>query len=515
MLVRSAIKRSGFFVISPIEITLQAYLQGNPLSNESVSSFVVNQRPQIKSINDFVFIHRLADKYCFDGPAQKPRYDGVIDYLKSGDLDISSESTTHLSVLISVLADSKVALNDLLHRCITEILDRDEETREIARICKGLARLANEEYPYDGILLCQLTEELRKTKPILDIEHLISCLELASADIRFDLSDFYGEISLMGPLMTPSQAAQSLVYLCSIDAVSENYFKAVSAIVANILSCGKLSRGDTVKAVASLGRIGAMSKRCRGLLTKTRLDTLSDEAISIVTAAITTSPTTGDDEEKLDTSQLKIFKSDLKNILDRIDSAKFTTIVRAVYGSVMLGEIVSEEKIARLFKKVGDIDLPEETRVQLCELALLFPGVERGEMVSSLIRSQIDSEKRSFEDSRIGQEVMKFFEADTISSLGETGLPAIRIGEKFIDVENLRNPCTRKIRSKIAENLGLKYKVVDSLSWFSGTPEERKEWLESDDVFMNNSAVHTGKNMEVPKIENVPHFQYVRKIDLR
>jgi hypothetical protein len=102
----------------------------------------------------------------------------------------------------------------------------------------------------------------------------------------------------------------------------------------------------------------------------------------------------------------------------------------------------------------------------------------------------------------------------------EGGLPLIPGPDGIVfDVDSYTNPCSRLMRSRIAEKSGIKYKVVDPLSWSAS--EDKKAYLDalvvSDQVFGMTSSIQTGGDIQRidPEAPKTPFFGYIRKIDLK
>jgi hypothetical protein len=87
-----------------------------------------------------------------------------------------------------------------------------------------------------------------------------------------------------------------------------------------------------------------------------------------------------------------------------------------------------------------------------------------------------------------------------------------------LDCDSLFNPFSRVVRSKVAEKLGLKYRVIDPISWLAA--DDKAEYLENlcsnEFVFACDSLVQTGADVrQDPDQPKSPFFGYIRKIDLK
>ena len=514
------IRRSPYHIVSPIEVTLTNFLQGRPLSNATVSEFISNQKPKLDSVPDFVYIHKLAGQFCFEGPARAPRSREVMEYLKNSTRDFPLESvpSSALSVLISCLTESPVG-PELLARAVHEMLTRDEPLtpRFLGRVCKGAAALISSGQPV--LFLEDLSAVVDQNASQLTTSEISQVLEFCRVTGEI-CESLLNRIVRVAPLMPPSEAAGALTVLCSVNPRSPAHAAALSQLKLNVVRSEKPGRQLISVALASLGRIGAMTRSLSAILFKHGLDRMSAHDISVMAAGILTSPVAIEEDQRLNTHFVKFLNSELKSVVENASKGDLSTAVRAVYAGSNMTKLVSEETVKTLFERSTSSEacLSEETRTQIVEISLMFPQVAKSNELSSLIYDTVVAERAAMSSDPLVQAVMQHFKVTELSSWSDAGLPVIQVGETFIDIDLLSRATSRSVRAALASKEGLKYKVIDGLSWYSletGRESAISEWMDEDKPFWNVTDVQSAKDMEKPEKSPTPFFTYVRKIDLR
>ena len=216
-MLRSARRSCPFWAVSPLEVTLSQFTESRLLTNENVSDYLVNQKPQIQNLNDFVFVHRLAGEYCFRDRLSADSDAAVAEYLRStaSGLSVESITTTGLSVLISCLADSTLSeLNELLATSLREICHRNDqaswEPRVIARMCKGFAKLVSASESIDDESVAFLNARIPQVNwSESKIPQIMQVWELLAVESRCEApARLVGHTRLLVPFMAKPDAAR-------------------------------------------------------------------------------------------------------------------------------------------------------------------------------------------------------------------------------------------------------------------------------------------------------------------
>jgi len=202
--------RLSTYVVSKIEPALHRFAEGRLLNEELVCEFVSNQKPAIKSIQDLIFMHRLAQAHV------RTPVEEIKTYLYSATDQLSESlpniATGHLSVLCSCLADSPFQNTTLLRQTISEILGRTEEQiapRMIARMCKGLLKLSTSKKEEVSEIVDRL-QTLVDSIPAIDL-HVTDILNLASAGNQINLRpNVVKHAETLVPFMSDAQARKAL-----------------------------------------------------------------------------------------------------------------------------------------------------------------------------------------------------------------------------------------------------------------------------------------------------------------
>lgn len=210
-MLRTSPYRVSSFVVSRIEPALHRFAEGRPLTEELVSEFALNQKPVIESVQDLVFMHRLVQAHV-PSPSNE-----LNEFLSQSSIKIfnslESISTSHLSVICSCLADSNPSNADLLEQSISELLRRTEEsfpTRIVARMCKGVARLAKLRKDKDLNEVRTRLQEILETVPVIDL-HVNDIIHIASAGNLIEIPEHVMKhAEVLVPFMSDVQARRAL-----------------------------------------------------------------------------------------------------------------------------------------------------------------------------------------------------------------------------------------------------------------------------------------------------------------
>jgi hypothetical protein len=218
-------RRACSFVISRFENAFKRFTEGKPIDGKAVADFFVEQQPSPGSIHDLVYLHRLAQSYIRNPPAEIKKLldERTVDVMA----DCETLSSGQLSVLISCLTDWRASPDLNLTRAVQTILDREHLTlqpRIFARICKGIACLAKTKEE-NMQLFAQKAQELLHRVPVAEVlvSDMIEIANLAaSKSVNFTIThDFLEHAKLLVPFMSDTQARRSLDIFSKIEGSSE------------------------------------------------------------------------------------------------------------------------------------------------------------------------------------------------------------------------------------------------------------------------------------------------------
>jgi hypothetical protein len=282
----------------------------------------------------------------------------------------------------------------------------------------------------------------------------------------------------------------------------------VNALKKNI-STSDISGSLAVRAIASLCRIGSLTRYDRHLLFKRGLDRVSDRYISILAMSLYCMSGRGELDPKFVRA---ICEKNLRNLITK--DVSMDVSVRAGYALMGLvgSEAVSSEQLKIWITSLDLANVSFETRNQLVEMILASSyDVEASELISIHVK---DEKERLLKDPVVAQ-VMEILDLENFFDMKDMqcSLPVLAGGNGVFegvvfDVDSYSNPCSRKIRGKIAEKFGVNYKVVDPISWFAATDKS----LYLDSLARDEQAVD---QVDRPEAKKTPFFGYIRKIDLK
>ena len=467
--------------LASLEASLAEFTAGRMLDGNLVSEFLSIAKPSMSSPAEVVFFRRLANTYC-------PDHEQYADALEP-----SSVPTLALSVVVSCLADSSPTQLPLLELCVRELISRQPgEPRVLARLCKGVVKLAR----------MDLVEEVAGSLENADWSkftpsQMVQFLRFGViGDEKFLSTKFLTQLSLLAPLLSASESVSSLVSLASIPPTSAVHASIVSRLKDGI-QIAELTPSQRTHAVAALARMGVLTSRCRGLVFKNQLTRVSSAELTQLGLALLTNIS------DLKPEFFPSVKSGLKSICRR-KNTPIDLLVRAHYA---LGEC-EESLLAKALPS-----LPLETRMQLVELRFLFPEISLRDTFFEFQKVTLQDELSLLRSDPVAREVAACTGQSWGSSMSDScALPCLHHKGVALDVDSLWVSQNRFIRARIAEKLGIKYRVVDSLAWAGSEDKETflTNLVEGEEVF--------SRTLDEDRIENPskpPYFGYVRKIDLK
>ena len=502
MLRLRSLQYQQFYFISPLENSFNEFLKGKNISPSTVSSFICDKKPEINTVHDYVFLHRLATQNCLALTPSIQRTLGDAITL----LDVTQIPTNPLSVLLSCSSELD---DDLVssRKILDEICSRQESWSPaiVVRVLRALAK--DPSSPWNEKLDTILSD---MDLGDLSMDDILVLLKSPNRDLYVRGID---RIAQIAPLITPEESVIILVELASRNPPSNSVLPLVTDLKRNILSAENLSPRLIARAITALARIGALTSQFRGIVTKAKLASLPESEMSVLRVAVYTAnpPNVEDEVQKFDAKFLRA-----------INKQKPVLSIQDVYTGIARGgsEILSDESTRSMYEKIGKkFENLKCTDENFHEFTMF---VESSVLIADAV---VPPEFVSYETSRLGedpfvQEVMKFFEVENFSPMSDKcALPVIKhVNDTVIDIDSFENPLTRFVRSKIAEKLGLKYRIIDPLSWYAASNKEEymQNICENDSAFSCDCAVQTGADLRHdPERPKAPFFGYIRKIDLK
>jgi len=498
-----------------IESAFNKFSEGEKICRSTVSKFLSTEKPKISSPHDYVFVNTLVQQFL-----HKPSV-AVTDHINFSleHLDLTLVSAGDLSMMIAV-ANHPEELKKLMDEYFSRF--QSESSRPspvtIIPVSNQILRLAKRRPEWQQLIMSSLTH--------LDTDRL-TLDEMVKIQIFLksrEFSNLTQKLVPLTPMLSPSDAANLLVALVSQSPSSPLIYSLIEGLKKNLLNTESLNADTALKTISALGRIGSITRESRRLVIKNGMDRMVDEKISILGMGLHACniPNLENEEEKFDPKFVRaIDEAKLKQIV--MTSRSVTARIRAAHSLAVKGgceDYINQELVKQFISKISRGDF--ESVNQLVELSYLVYDTHDAmpDAVTSLISMHATMERERLLKDPVVDEVMKFFNISDFSDMkeGQCLLPVIRVGDVMYDIDSYANACTRRLRGKLAtEKFGLKYRVIDPLSWQHASGLDKKEYLDSllDNVFGLTTPLQTGGDIRVDETPKTPFFGYIRKNDLK
>jgi hypothetical protein len=495
MLRRGFLLREKFYFISPLENTFAEFLQGRQVNPSTVAGFISGAQPGIKTISDYVYIHRLAtsNMKIFDAHTKTT----LVSAIES--IDLSTVPVGPLSVLLNCSLDFETT--PICERIISEIFSRPQSDLQNSRIISRLIR-AMESCPTNServSILSSLVDSIDVGE--LSLEDMLSLIRSTGQKSESVIT----RLSEIAPLLSSTESVHVLVEVVSGNPSSEIFGSLLSDLKRNILAAETLDPRLIARAITALARIGALTSQFRGLVSKSQLSRLSESEMSILRMALyTANPPTVDDEEKFDPKFLPVISR--QKTLDSLIN---------MYSGFAKNGALTDQQMDSLTSQSDSVKNFAQFTMWIELMLLSSRPIDEAKL-----EEYVSMESQQLLNDPFVKQVMEELGVSELSRMSDScPLLVVQKNDQFVlDIDSYTNPVTRVMRSKIAENLGLEYRVIDPLSWIAS--EDKAEYIrnlcDGDSVFACNTPVQSGADTrhdrELPK---APFFGYIRKIDLK
>jgi hypothetical protein len=475
------------FLLSPLEGKFAEF-------TGSFVEFVETRKPDIVSINDVVYLGSMLGR--------------------SG---ISPETLTHLelaahSIELALVPDGPLSVAISVGGTFPKFLERAKRQFSERDLTKMTPRHVLRVLPF-------MEDELREKISSTEFLSKIEFSELSNSDLVMCIRFMRGRIdqTLLHriPFMTISEVSQLLVEVVSLPP-SEFTHEIVSASKLRVFS-GAVRLN--VRAIVALGRIGALDDRARSLLGSTKRTKFSDRHLVMIANSLYCQPAKDEsiclNIEKF--SGLKDIEADLVRVVESEESEPDLRVLAAYALVAKRGGTDGIESFIEFFSQSDIAGIPFDIRLRLVELIVLAGG----DTSQPVIAQTLAEEKELLLSDPVVTDVMAHFACGSFAPMDTLPFPVLFANEIAFDIDSYSNACNRSVRSSIAQKNGIKYKVIDSLSWRNASDKSAyiTELMEADSYTLCNSATQMGADMvridpeeEQPR---KPYFAYVRKNDLK
>ena len=492
-----------FFFISPLENLYTDFRKGKPVCSATVASFICDKKPEIKTVDDYVYVHRLATENM--SQLTQKVHASLSESIEL--LDLSAIPTSPLSVLLT--CSCELENDSVSQKILSEIFSRDGNekmsTSIVVRLLRAISNSPTSEWD-EKLSLILGSIDLSN----LSLDDMLMLLRSSNKDVS---RKALARLADIAPLVTPDESVLILLEIASRNPLSTSVPSLITDLKKNILAAESMDPRLIARAITALARIGALTNQYRGLVTKTRLSSLSESEMSILRMAIYTAtpPSVEEEEQRFDAKLLRA-----------VNRRKSTSSLRDIYTAVARGgpEALTDETVKNCWEKVSTQFVDTECTDENFSEWTMF--VESTLLVSEgyVPEKYAQMESQKLVSDELVQNVMKSLGVETLSIMSDAcRLPVIaRVNDVVIDIDSYENPLTRFVRSKIAEKLGLKYRVIDPLSWSVAQDKQKyiEHLCENESVFACNLPVQTGADLRHdPEQPKPPFFGYIRKIDLK
>jgi hypothetical protein len=476
------------FLLSPLEGKFAEF-------TGSFVEFVETRKPDIVSINDVVYLGSMLGR--------------------SG---ISPENLTHLelaahSIELALVPDGPLSVAISVGGTFPKFLERAKRQFSERDLTKMTPRHVLRVLPF-------MEDELREKISSKDFfSNSLDFSELSNSDlvmcIRFTGHRIDRTLLHRIPFMTLPEVSQLLLEVVSLSP-SEFTHEIVSASKLRVLS-GAVELN--IRAIVALGRIGALDDRARSLLGSTKRTKFSDRDLVMIANSLYCLPAKEEsiclNLEKF--SGLKDVEADLVRVVESEESEPDLRVLAAYALVAKRGGTDGIESFIEFFSQSDIAGIPFDIRLRLVELIVLAGG----DTSQPVIAQTLAEEKELLLSDPVVTDVMTQFACDSFAPMDTLPFPVLFANEIAFDIDSYSNACNRRVRALTAQKNGIKYKVIDSLSWRNASDKSTyiTELMEADSYTLCNSATQMGADMvrvdpgeEQPR---KPYFAYVRKNDLK
>lgn len=473
------------FLLSPLEVKFAEF-------TGSFVEFVETRKPDIVSINDVVYLGSML-----------------------GRSPLCAETLTHLeqaahSIELALVPDGPLSVAISVGGTFPKFLERAKRQFSERDLTKMTPRHVLRVLPF---MEDELREEIKSTEFLSKLDFS----ELSNSDLVMCTRSMGGRIdqTLLHriPFMTLPEVSQLLLEVVSLSP-TEFTHEIVSASKLRVLSgAARLN----IRAIVALGRIGALDDRARSLLGSTKRTKFSDRDLVMIANSLYCQPAKDEsiclNLEKF--NGLKNIEADLVRVVESEKSEPDLRVLAAYALVAKRGGTDGIESLLEIFSQSDIPGLPFDIRLRLVELIVLAEGGTS----QPVIAQTLAEERELLLSDPVVTDVMAHFACESFAPMVTLPFPVLYANEIAFDVDSYSNACNRSIRALIAQKNGIKYKVIDSLSWRNASDKSAyiTELMEADSYSLCNTATQMGADMVRIEEEQPrkPYFAYVRKNDLK